>query len=54
MSEVGGYWYQGKDKLVVPNVGSLRDELLFEAHDAPYSGHLGADKTYHTLHRQYW
>jgi hypothetical protein len=54
LCEVGGFWYQGKDKLVVPNAGSLRNDLLFEAHDAPYSGHLGADKTYHTLHRQYW
>jgi hypothetical protein len=54
LTNVGGFWYQGRDKLVVPNDATLREELLYEAHDAPYSGHLGVDKTYHTLQRHYW
>lgn len=41
-------------RLYVPQ-GELRARLLVEAHDAPLSGHLGRDKTYHRLHRSfYW
>ena len=45
--------YKG-GRLYVPQ-GEMRSRLLVEAHDAPLSGHLGRDKTYHRLHRVfYW
>jgi transposase InsO family protein len=39
--------------LYVP-VGSLRETLISEAHDAPVSGHLGRDKTLKRLQRLYF
>jgi hypothetical protein len=48
-----GLLYKGA-RLYVPE-GDLRHKLLFEAHDAPLSGHLGRDKTYERLSRAfYW
>jgi hypothetical protein len=53
LTNVGGFWYLN-DKLVVPDVDRLRVTLMREAHDAPYSGHLGMERTLHILRRQYW
>ena len=38
----------------VPNVAWIRQAILHEAHDAPYSGHLGRDKTFSQLERLFW
>ena len=41
-------------RLYVPT-GNLRQQLMYEAHDAPLSGHLGRDKTVERLSRAfYW
>ncbi|POM61066.1 hypothetical protein PHPALM_29977 [Phytophthora palmivora] len=33
-------------RVVVPNDGDLKYDILLKAHDAPMSGHLGREKTY--------
>ena len=37
------------DRLCVPNVDGLRQEILREAHDSPYAMHPGSTKMYQTL-----
>ncbi len=44
---------EGERRLYVP-AGELRERLLFEAHDARVSGHLGRDKTLEKLKRQFF
>ena len=39
-------------RLYVPP--AMRAGLLFKAHDEPYSGHLGVDKTAEKLQRAFW
>ncbi|KAK8936665.1 hypothetical protein KSP39_PZI012024 [Platanthera zijinensis] len=41
-------------RLCVPNVDSLRKEILYEAHNTPYSIHPGRTKMYHDLKEDYW
>lgn len=43
---------RGRPRLVIPK-GPLRAQLMFEAHDAPVSGHLGATKTWDRLTRAF-
>ena len=48
-------YYQGKQgpRLYIPT--SMRESLMYEAHDAPTAGHLGMDKTLERLSRRfYW
>eukprot|EP00877_Chromochloris_zofingiensis_P003160 jgi/Chrzof1/12845/Cz07g09130.t1 len=40
--------------LVLPDHDGLRQEVLEELHDAPYSGHLGVTKTTKAVLRLYW
>jgi hypothetical protein len=37
-------WYNGR--LCVPNIGELKQLILKESHDTPYSIHLGGTKMY--------
>ena len=41
-------------RLYVPDVGTLRQELLHEFHDAPSAGHLGRDKTAAAIRQHYY
>ena len=43
----------GHRRLYIP-IGTLRVQLLAEAHDIPISGHLGQHKTYERLNRLYY
>src|SRR4051812_49105804 len=44
-----------KERMFVPADNSLRLKILQEYHDAPAAGHLGIDKTYENLSRNfYW
>jgi hypothetical protein len=52
-SHKNGLWYKG-DKLLVPDALDVRTTLIEEAHDTPYSGHLGFKKTLELLQRNYW
>ena len=51
VSMVNGLWYIG-DRLVIPHVNSIREDLYRLAHDN--SGHFGADKSYATLRDTYY
>lgn len=42
------------DRLVVPKFKNLQEEILHDHHDIPTAGHLGLDKTYETIQRQYY
>jgi hypothetical protein len=48
-----GFWWRN-DTLVVPNDTALRQAFLHAAHDAKFSGHLGAARTFQNLARHYW
>ncbi len=50
LEERKGWWFKGS-LLVVPNDPGLRRTILHEAHDCPYSGHLGRLTTFHRLQR---
>ncbi|KAE8963735.1 hypothetical protein PR001_g29279, partial [Phytophthora rubi] len=50
------YQVDGGDepRIVVPNDEDLRHRVLYEAHDTPLSGHLGREKTYMSVARNFW
>ncbi|KAE8996334.1 hypothetical protein PR002_g19349 [Phytophthora rubi] len=50
------YQVDGGDepRIVVPNDEDLRHHVLYEAHDTPLSGHLGREKTYTSVARNFW
>ena len=48
-----GLWWRGT-QVVVPDVLGLRRGILYELHDAPYSGHPGISKTLRNVQRLYW
>lgn len=48
---INGLWYIG-ERLVIPRVGNLRENLFRLAHDD--MGHFGADKSYATLRDTYY
>ena len=50
---VDGVWYF-RDRVAVPNVLSLRQKLLMEAHNSPYSGHQGRARTLDKLTQHFW
>ena len=43
-----------KDRICVPKVSDLREQLLKEAHETPYSVHPGTTKMYQDLKKGYW
>jgi hypothetical protein len=48
----GVLWYKGR--IYVPNIKELKDKILHEAHDSPYSIYPGGNKMYHDLKVTYW
>ncbi|WVZ51471.1 LOW QUALITY PROTEIN: hypothetical protein U9M48_002616 [Paspalum notatum var. saurae] len=50
--EEGVVWY--KQRLCVPNIESLQELILCEAHDSAYSMHPGSTKMYHDLKTRFW
>jgi hypothetical protein len=48
----GVVWF--KDKLCVPNITSIRELILKEAHETAYSIHPGSDKMYQDLKKRFW
>jgi hypothetical protein len=48
----GVLWYNGR--LYVPNIEELKQLILKEAHDTPYSIHPGGTKMYQDLKEQFW
>jgi hypothetical protein len=45
-------WF--KDHLCVPNVQSIRELILKEAHETAYSIHPGSEKMYQDLKKKLW
>ena len=43
-----------KDRLCVPDIRDLREEILTEAHNTPYTVHPGTTKMYKDLKTHYW
>jgi hypothetical protein len=50
--EQGTVWF--KDKICVPDIESLRETILKEAHDSNYSNHTRSTKMYQDLKLKYW
>ena len=50
--EEEGLWYL--DHRVVVPAGEVRERILQESHDAPYSGHVGRTKSLQLVTRNYW
>ena len=48
----GVIWF--KDRLCVPNVQSIRELILKEAHETAYSIHPGSEKMYQDLKKKLW
>jgi hypothetical protein len=48
----GTIWF--KNRICVPNIDSLRETILKEAHDSVYSIHPGSTKMYQDLKQKYW
>ena len=44
LTSYNGYWWNG-DQMAVPTDVSIRKAILYEFHDAPYSGHVGINET---------
>jgi hypothetical protein len=49
--EQGTIWF--KNQICVPDIESLRETILKEAHDLDYSIHPGSTKRYQDLKRKY-
>jgi hypothetical protein len=50
--EQGTIWF--KNRICVPDIDSLRETILKEAHDSDYSIHSGSTKMYQDLKQKYW
>jgi hypothetical protein len=48
-----GLWWHN-NRLAVPNYPGLREAILYEYHDAAYSGHPGVAKTMRAIQQMYW
>jgi hypothetical protein len=48
----GVIWF--KDRLCVPNVQSIQELILKEAHESAYSIHPRSEKMYHDLKKKFW
>jgi hypothetical protein len=48
----GVVWF--KDRLCVPNVQSIWELILKEAHETAYSIHPGSEKMYQDLKKKFW
>jgi hypothetical protein len=48
----GTIWF--KNRICVPEIDSLPETILKEAHDSVYSIHLGSTKMYQDLKQKYW
>jgi hypothetical protein len=50
--DAGVLWYKGR--ICVPNIKELKDTILHEAHESPYSIHPVGNKMYHDIKATYW
>jgi hypothetical protein len=52
VDDPGTLWY--KKRICVPDLNGIRESILWEAHDSPYSIHPGSTKMYYDLKSRYW
>src|SRR3954466_597475 len=52
VDDKGILWYG--DRLCVPNIEDLKQQILTEAHTAPYSIHPGGTKMYKDIQERFW
>ena len=50
---INGFWCHGS-QIVVPDDQAVRELILRELHDSPYSGHMGVTKTRQSVARSFW
>jgi hypothetical protein len=50
--EQGTIWF--KNRICVPEIDSLGETILKEAHDSAYYIHLGSTKMYQDLKQKFW
>jgi hypothetical protein len=50
--DAGVVWF--KDRLCVPDIKSIRELILKEAHETAYSIHPGSEKMYQDLKKRFW
>ena len=43
-----------KERICVPDVEDLRNEIMSEAHETPYTAHPGSTKMYQDLKQNFW
>jgi hypothetical protein len=48
----GAVWF--KDRLCVPNIKSIQELILKEAHEASYSIHPGSENMYQDMKKRFW
>jgi hypothetical protein len=48
----GVLWYN--ERVCLPNIKELKDQIFLESHKSTYSIHLGRNKMYHDLKATYW
>ena len=53
LEAASGLWWHG-DALMVPKYDSLRQDIMFNLHDASISGHPGTRRTKKLIRRYYW
>ncbi len=53
LSKIDNIWMKG-DKVCVPEHMSLRQKIMYEMHNPPYSGHLGTGNTERNIAQHYW
>ncbi|WVZ89557.1 hypothetical protein U9M48_035941 [Paspalum notatum var. saurae] len=51
--DAGGTVWHG-DRICIPNIKSIRDLILKEAHETAYSIHPGSEKMYQDLKQKFW
>ena len=52
IDDTGILWYG--DKLCVPNIEDLKQQILAECHTVPYSIHPGGTKMYKDIQENFW
>lgn len=53
LKRTSGFWYHGT-QLYVPSVADLRQLIIKEYHDVPFSGHRGISRTKQAIAQTYW
>jgi Integrase zinc binding domain/Chromo (CHRromatin Organisation MOdifier) domain len=51
---VQGMWLDGHGKIVVPDDAAVRQAIISEHHDTPFSAHQGVQRTYKAISSRYW